>query len=172
MKTLAIRAGLAVLGVAITLAWWTIHPGDSHTQSSSHIPDKVWAGGNELEIEVESSVAATMRVSFSQHDKPAGEQQTLETYEKIPAGTRAWTISVPSRVGGYIEIEAEKPAVGDKLAMKVKSNGRLVDQQTEKLEQALQSGTAFFLQVHFEDYSKADSEREDSGGESSSGEDN
>ena len=166
MKTLAIRAGLAVLGVAITLAWWTIHPGDSHTQSSSHIPDKVWAGGNDLEIEVESSVAATMRVSFSQHDKPAGEQQTLETYEKIPAGARSWTISVPARVGGYIEIEAEKPNSGDKLAMKVKSNGKIVDEQAEKLEGPLQAGTAFFLQVHFDDYSKADAEREESGAES------
>ena len=169
MKTLAIRAGLAVLGVAITLTWWTIHPGASHTQSSSHIPDKVWAGGNELEIEVDSSVAATMRVSFSQHDKPAGEQQTLETYEKIPAGTRTWTISVPARVGGYIEIEAENPNPGDRLAMKVKSNGKLVDQQTDKLEQALQSGTAFFLQIHFDDYSKADAEREESSAESGNG---
>jgi hypothetical protein len=41
-----------------------------------------------------------------------------------------------------------------------------VDEQTEKLEQALQSGTAFFLQVHFDDYSKADSEKEDRGPES------
>ncbi len=79
MKKLAIRAGLAVLGMAITLTWWSMHRGDSHSQSSSRIPDKVWSGGNTLEIEVESTSAATMRVSFSQHDKPAGEQQTVET---------------------------------------------------------------------------------------------
>ncbi len=79
MKNLAIRAGLAVLGMAIPLTWWTMHRGDSHTQSSSRIPEKVWSGGHTLEIEVESTSAATMRVSFSQHDKPAGEQQTLET---------------------------------------------------------------------------------------------
>jgi hypothetical protein len=162
MKTLAIRAGLAVLGVAITLTWWTIHPGHSHTQSSSHIPDKVWSGGPTLEIEVKSTTAATMRVSFSQHDKPIGEQQTLETYEKIPAGTRSWTISVPARVGGYIEIEAEKPNPGDSLAMKVKSNGKLVDEETEKLEQPLQSGYVFALQVHYDDYSNAGSEKEES----------
>ena len=168
MKKLAIRAGLALLGMAMVLTWWTIHPGDSHTQSSSHIPDKVWSGGNTLEIEVESTVAATMRVSFSQHDKPAGEQQTLETYEKIAVGTRSWTISVPAKVGGYIEIEAEKPNPGDRLTMKVKANGKLVDEQTEKLEGPLQSGIAFFLQVHFDDYSKAGSEKEDSGAETSS----
>jgi hypothetical protein len=165
MKKLAIRAGLAVLGVAITLTWWTIHPGASHTQSSSQIPEKVWSGGHTLEIEIESSTAATMRVSFSQHDKPAGEQQTLETYEKIAAGTRAWTIEVPAHVGGYIEIQAEKPNPGDRLAMKVKSNGKLVDTQTEKLEQPLQSGYAFFLQVHYDDYSNAGAEKDDTDAE-------
>jgi len=168
MKRLAIRAGLAVLGMAITLTWWTIHRGDSHTQSSSRIPDKVWSGGHTLEIEVESTSAATMHVSFSQHDKPAGEQQTLETYEKIAAGARSWTIDVPAHVGGYIEIEAQKPNPGDRLAMKVKSNGKLVDEQTEKLDQPLQSGYAFFLQVHYDDYSNAGSEKEVSDGGSSS----
>jgi hypothetical protein len=154
--------------MAITLTWWTIHRGDSHSQSFSRIPDKVWSGGHTLEIEVESTSTATMRVSFSQHDKPAGEQQTLETYEKIAAGTRSWTIDVRAHVGGYIEIEAEKPNPGDRLAMKVKSNGKLVDEQTEKLDQPLQSGYAFFLQVHYHNYSKAGSEKEVSDGGSSS----
>jgi len=166
MTKLAIRAGLAVLGMAITLTWWSMHPGDSHSQSSSRIPDKVWSGGHTLEIEVESTSAATMRVSFSQHDKPAGEQQTLETYEKIAAGARSWTIDVPAHVGGYIEIGADKPSPGDRLAMKVKSNGKLVNEQTEKLDQPLQSGYAFFLQVHYDDYSNAGSEREESDAES------
>src|SRR5207244_3029893 len=52
------------------------------------------------------------------------------------------------------------------LAMKVRSNGRLVNEQTEKLDQPLQSGYAFFLQVHYDDYSKAGSEREESDAES------
>jgi len=77
-----------------------------------------------------------MRVSFSQHDNPAGEQQTVETYEKIAAGTRSWTIDVPAHVGGDIEIGADKP------------------------------GYVFFLQVHYDDYSKAGSEREESDAES------
>ncbi|PYU56728.1 MAG: hypothetical protein DMG55_22790 [Acidobacteria bacterium] len=107
-----------------------------------------------------------MRVSFSQHDNPAGEQQTVETYEKIAAGTRSWTIDVPAHVGGDIEIGADKPSPGDRLAMKVKSNGRLVNEQTETLDQPLKSGYVFFLQVHYDDYSKAGSEREESDAES------
>src|SRR5207302_4214802 len=162
MKKLTIRAGLAVVGIAITLTSWTIQRDDSHTQSSSRIPDKVWSGGHTLRIEVESTSAATMCVSFSQHDRPAGEQQTLETYEKIAAGTHSWMIDVPAHVGGHIEIEAEKPNPGDRLTLKVKSSGKLVDEQTEKLDQPLQSGYAFFLQVHYDDYSNAGSEKEES----------
>ena len=165
MKRLAIRAGLAVLGMVITLTWWTVRRDDSHTQSSSRVPEKVWSGGHTLEIEVESTSEATMRVSFSQRDKPAGEQQTLETYEKMAAGTRSWTIDVPAHVGGYIEIQAEKPNPGDRLAMKVKSDGKFVNEQTEKLEQPLQAGYAFFLQVHYDDYSNANAEKEEPDGE-------
>jgi hypothetical protein len=158
MKRLAIRAGLAVLGMVITLAWWTYRHEDSHTQSASHIPAKVWSGGNTLEVEVDSTTAATMRISFSQHDKPAGEQQTMEAYEKIPAGLHSWTVDVPAQVGGYIELQADAPTSGDKLTMKIKSNGHLVNEQADQLNGPLQSGTAFFVQAFFDDYSNANAE--------------
>jgi hypothetical protein len=82
IKRLAICGGLALLGVGATLAWWTIHAGESNTKSADRIPAKVWSGGSNLEIEVESSSATTMRVSFTDHDEPAGSQPTLETWEK------------------------------------------------------------------------------------------
>lgn len=158
MKTLLVRLGLAVLGVALTLAWWTIHPGNSRTQSSDHIPSQVWNGGHHLEVDVESDGAATMRISFTRHDKPAGEQPSLETWEKIPAGSRSWSIDVPPQVGGYIEIEANAPNVGDHLSMRVRVNGKLIDEQMEKLDSPLPSGTVFALQDHFDDYSNAAAE--------------
>jgi hypothetical protein len=161
-KRLAIRGGLTLLGMGATLAWWTIHPGSSNTKSADHIPAKVWDGGSGLEIETESSSPATMRVSFTNHQKPAGEQPTLETWEKIPAGARSWSIDVPPGVGGYIEIEADHPTVGDTLTMHVKANGHAVDDQSEKLDSTLQSGTVFALQDHFDDYSKAAEEIGDS----------
>jgi hypothetical protein len=158
IKKLAIRGGLALLGIGAALAWWTIHAGESNTKSPDHIPAKVWSGGSNLEIAVESSSAATMRVSFTDHDMPAGSQPTLETWETIPPGSHSWSIDVSPGVGGYIEIEADHPSVGDKLTMHVKANGHAVDDQSEKLDSALQPGTAFFLQDHFQDYSKANEE--------------
>lgn len=158
MKTLLVRIGLAVLGLALTLGWWTIHPGASHTQSSNHIPSKVWEGGHTLQVEVESTCAATMRIDFTQHDKPAGEQPSLESWEKIAPGGRSWSIAVPPHVGGYVEIEADSPKVGDRLSMRIRVDGKLIDEKMDKLDSPLPSGTVFAVQDHYDDYSNAGAE--------------
>ena len=155
MSKLIVRGGLSLLGLAVTLAWWTFGPKGKQVPAESQIPPKVGTGGQKLEIETESSSSATMRVSFEQLDKPAGEQQLLNSWEKIPAGSKSWSIDVPSGVGGYIELEAEKPKPGDKITMRVRMNGHIVDDQTDTLDKPLEPNTAFFVQDHFDDYSKA-----------------
>jgi hypothetical protein len=156
MRKLLIRGGLSLLGLAVTLAWWTYGPAGKQVASQSHIPAKVGDGGQMLEIDTETSSASTMRVSFDQLDKPAGEQQLLDSWEKIPAGSRSWSIDVPGGVGGYIELQADHPKVGDTITMRVHMNGKLVDDQTDRLEKDLEPNTAFFVQDHFDDYSKAE----------------
>ena len=155
MKRLLVRGAFALLGLAVTLAWWTYGSKGKTPPSQSTIPAKVGSGGQMLEIEAENSTAATMRVSFEQLDKPLGEQILLQSWEKIPAGTRMWTIDVPPGVGGYIELGADHPNAGDTLTMRVHMNGNLADEQTDKLDQPLEPNTAFALQDHFDDYSKA-----------------
>jgi len=155
MKNLVIRIGIAVLGMVITLTWWTIRKGDSHVQSVSKIPAKVWAGGHTLEVEAETSCAAKMSISFTDISKPIGEQPRLETLEKVGPGTYSWTIDVPEKVGGYIELDADAPQVGDALKIKVKVDGKYVGEDSDKLEKPLQAGYAFGVQRYYQDYSKA-----------------
>lgn len=162
-KKLLIRVGLSVLGTAAVLTWWTIHPGASSIKRSDHIPAKIGDGGNLMEIAVESSSPATMRVDFTERTKSGSSQQSMETWEKIPAGAHSWSIDVPSGYGGYVELDAEGPKVGDSLMMQVKVDGEDVDKQSDSLKEPLPAGTAFFLQDHFEDYSKAKQEMGDSG---------
>lgn len=157
MRKLLIRGGLSLLGMALTLAWWSYGP-DSKGKpvpTSNHIPAKVGNGGQMLEIDAESTSAATMKVSFEQLDKPSGEQMLLDSSEKIPAGSKSWTIDVPAGVGGYIELEADHPNAGATVTMRVHVNGRLADEQTDKLDGPLEPNTAFFVQDHYDDYSKA-----------------
>jgi hypothetical protein len=49
----------------------------------------------------------------------------------------------------------DHPNVGDTLTMRVHMNGKLVDEQTDKLDQPLEPNTAFFVQDHYDDYSLA-----------------
>ena len=168
MKNLMIRAGIAVLGMVLTLTWWTIRRDNTHTQSANHIPTKVWAGGHTLEVEVETSCDAKMSVSFAQHDKPNEEQNRLETFEKISPGTHSWSIDVPEQVGGYVEMDAVAPHPGDTLTMKITVDGKVVDQQTEKLSSPLAAGYVFGVQRDYQDYSKASEEMVGEDGASSS----
>ena len=168
LKNLAIRLGLTILGVAITLTWWTLHPGKSNTQSKNSIPASVWGGGaTKIEVEAESSSGASMNISFSDHSKPAGEQPILETQEKLTAngGTRTWSVNVPDKVGGYIELDAEHPKAGDWLKWRVLINGKVVNEDKQVLEKDLEPNTAFFLQLYYPEYGKALDENKESGSE-------
>jgi hypothetical protein len=160
-KKLAIRVGLALLGMVITLTWWTYHGHDTSTESQDQIPTSVWGGGPaKITVEVETTTPATMRIDFNEHDKEPGQQKMLQTWEKISAGTKTWTVEAPAKVGGYIELGADHPKVGDKLKWRVTINGQQVGQEEWTLEKELEKGTAMFLQLYFDDYSKAPQELE------------
>lgn len=154
LKKLLIRGGLSLLGAAVVLTWWTIHPGTSSVKQEESIPAKFGEGGNRLEISVESSTPATMSVDFNDHTKEVGSQMLAHALEKIPAGSHSWSIDVPEHIGGYIELEALGPKPGDTLTMEIKMNGEAVDRQSESLTAPLHD-EAFFLQDFFDDYSKA-----------------
>jgi hypothetical protein len=154
MKRLLLRVVLSLLGCAATLLWWTYHDKGSSVQSSSHIPAKVAAGGNQLEVSVEASTPSTMRIDFHDLSKPSGSQMLLQSWEKIPAGSHTWTIDVPSGVGGYIELTADHPEPGATLTQRVSINGKETFNETDRLDSPLEPNTAFFVQVYYEDYSK------------------
>jgi len=155
MSKLLVRIGMALLGMVVTLAWWTYHDKGSNVQSSNHIPAKLGNGGNQMEIWTQTSTPSAVRITFEDIQKPAGQQILLETWEKIPAGTRNFTVEVPSGVGGYIELEADHPNPGDTLSARMKINGKEVEHQTERLDSPLQPNTAFFVQFHYDDFSNA-----------------
>jgi len=155
MKKVFLRVALSLLGIAVTLLWWNYRNQDSHAQSLAHIPAEIAGGGNRLEIEATASTASTLRISFEDLRKPAGQQILAQAWEKMPAGTRTWTVNVPSGVGGYIELNADLPSPGDTLNQRVRMNGKCVDEQADKLDRPLEPKTAFFVQYHAEDFSAA-----------------
>lgn len=159
IKNLLVRAGVAVLGVVVMLAWWSFRGDDGKSASADRIPAKVWnGGGGTVTIEIETTTAARMSVSFTEEKE---DGRSLNTWEVVQPGARSWTIDVPANVSGYIDLVAEKPQIGDKLSWKVKVNGQVVDEQSESLQEALRAGYAFGIQVYLADYATGKLEEDD-----------
>ena len=153
------KLGSTVLGLVVTLVWWSIHDSGSDTATAAKIPVRVWNGdAGAVVVEVETSVAAQMRASFYEDETGMNEDaRSLETWEDIGVGTRTWSIGVPARVGGTLELSAVDPEPGAQLRWRILVNGEVVREETETLEQALAPGYGFFLQAEFDDYASATS---------------
>jgi hypothetical protein len=144
-----------LLGVVVMIGYWTFMGPGTQSDSMSRIPEKVWEGGaGTMQIEVESTGPAQMRVSFDENSE-SDDANSLDTYEDVSAGFHAWTIDLPANAGGYVEFGASKPNVGDKLSMKVIVNGKLAYEENSTLDEPLKPNYAFFVQAYFDDYSKA-----------------
>lgn len=155
MGNLLKRAGLGALGLVAVLTYWSLGGGGSSSETSEGIPSTVWGGGGAtLTIEAESTCPTRFSVSFSERDKD--DPKLLETWTKVGAGRHTWTINVPAGVGGYIELGAEDPKVGDRLHFRILVNGRVVNEQSDALQEPLEAGYAFFVQAYFEDYAKGE----------------
>jgi len=162
LKNLAVRVGLAVLGVVVMLAWWSFRGDGGKSSTVEKIPAKVWNGGaGTLTIEIETTCATRMSINFEEYEVDFEKRRNLGAWEKAAPGSHSWTIDVPAKVGGYIDLTAENPKVGDKLSWKIRLNGRIVDEQSQTLDAPLQSGYAFGLQVHYQEYATATQEEED-----------
>jgi hypothetical protein len=156
MEQIAKRVGLAVLGVVVTLAYWSFTGGGDAGSDVRGIPQKVWEGdGGTLSVEVESTTPARFSISFSD-DK----DRSLEAWTPVKAGSHTWSVNIPRGAGGYIQLGAENPKVGDKLSWKIMLNGKTVETQSETLEEPLTSGYAFFLQSEYDDYSTLETDED------------
>ena len=145
----------SLLGMVVVLAWWTLR--GSHAppeQVVNAIPPKVWdGGGGTIAIDVDTNVAATLSIGFSER-RDGGRSMT--TLEKVDPGPHSWSVEVPRNAGGYIEFEADAPKPGAKLSWTLRHDGRRIASADETLDQPLGRNEAFFLQEYYEDYSRPD----------------
>ena len=146
----------SVLGLVLVLGWWTFTGNSISTQKAQDkIPASVWGGGaGKVVIEAETTTAARMMVGFSRDRQE--DEDNLETFEDVPAGTYRWTIDVPSGTGGYMELNAVAPKAGDRIKFRLISNGRTVYEDQDELVKPLEPGYAFFVQAYVDDYAKGE----------------
>ena len=156
MQRLLKRGIMAILGLAMTLAWWSIRGGNGKSDSVSKIPDKVWEGGaGTMTIDMETSCPTRLSVTFSEGDGEGGEIRSLEAWEKVKSGSHSWTIELPPNTGGYVDATAEEPEVGARLSWVIRVNGVVMTEETQTLDEPLKPNYAFGLQLYMDDYSSA-----------------
>jgi hypothetical protein len=146
------RFAMGVLGVVVTLAIWqfTGYRSSSSIKEIKGIPATVWdGGGGTMVVSVDTTSPARFSISFSD-DK----DRSIDAWTEVKAGAHSWTVNVPPGAGGYIELGAEGPKVGDTMNWKITLNGETVEEQSETLNEPLKDGYAFFLQSYYDDYSK------------------
>jgi len=154
MENILKRAAIAILGVVVTLGYWSFRGDPTASTETEGIPAKVWEGGaGLLAVEIESSTSGRFSISFDR-----GDDKPLHTWTRVTPGVHTWVINVPKGAGGEIELSADNPKVGDKLSWKIRLNGETVDDQTETLEKPLSPGYGFFLQSYYEDFSAIEKE--------------
>ena len=152
------RVVLGILGVVLTLGFWTVKGwfvGDA-SATSAHIPDKVWdGGGGTVFVEVESTDPARVSVTFETNVAiDDADHKFLETWERVEPGVHTYKIEVPANVSGTAEVSAEAPKVGSRVRVAVKVDGSTVAEDSLTLTEPLKPGYGFFAQVHLEDYAK------------------
>jgi hypothetical protein len=154
---------MSAMGLALVLGWWTFQEKTSSGKESGgndRVPAKVWeGGGTTLTIEVESSDSAVLRAYFAATATNSGTPvRSLDTYEKVPAGSHSWTIDVPSAVGGDLEFQADNPKSGSRLTWTVRSGGRVLARDSETINASLQANEAFFLKFDADDFAATEQE--------------
>jgi len=149
------RGALTILGVALTLGFWTARDRltDHASASLANIPEQVWDGGAKVVVEVETSAKARVSASF-ETDNPQDDaaHRYLETWQRVDPGVHSFTIDVPARVGGMVEIDSEEPKVGDTVRIALKIDGRVVAEDHARLDETLRPGYGFFAQLTLDDY--------------------
>jgi len=155
MGSIPRRLLFGILGVALTLGFWTVKGWFVGTANATvaHIPDKIWdGGGGTVVLEAETTEAGRVSVTFETNiaiDSP--DHKMLETWEKIEPGLHTYTIEVPPGVQATCEVEADAPKVGSKVRVAVKVGDKVAAEDGEILNEPLKPGYAFAAQVHLED---------------------
>lgn len=149
------RVVLGILGVALTLGYWTVKGWftDEAGATVSHIPEKVWdGGGGTVFIEVETTDTARVSATFEANAPTDEENEYLESWERVQPGRYTYKIEVPASVSGTAEVCADEPKVGSRARIAVQVDGSTTTENSATLTEPLKPGYAFCAQIYLEDY--------------------
>jgi hypothetical protein len=139
-------------GVALFMMWTNVSSSDGASAYASTIPATVFdGGGGSLEVEFTTNQPAELGFAFERYDERADEARELGGSESFEPGTHRRAIDVSPSTYLYLELGVPDAEPGAEISWSVSIDGRVVMRASDRLEEPLGPGYAFFIQAEADD---------------------
>jgi len=154
---------LAALGLVLALVWMANARDDrGDYEDVGRLPAVVFGGGaGTLSVEVSTNQPGELRATFAQWDDDEENETGTRVSEPLSVGMHTHTVDVGADTYLYVEIEIPKPTVGATLSWTVSLDGEKLFDDERRLDEPLQDGYAFSLQLEADDIEELRSQAED-----------
>ena len=143
-----------LVGLGLFIAWMQIRgPGDTGDfQEMASIPLTAFEGGaGMIDVRFTTNQPAELIATFEKFDEASGKSSTVTGREPFPPGSYDRSVDVSPETYVYWELNIPEAQVGAQLSWVVTLDGRTVVNESMRLEDPLEAGYAFFLQIEADD---------------------
>jgi hypothetical protein len=146
------RIVAALLGVGLFIAWTQLGGSSGGPLSPDSTPETVLGGGGgRLEVRLTTNQPAVLVSGFSRYDEATNEETSVDGREEFAPGSHIRAIDVSPDTYIYLELGVPDATPGAEVSWSITIDGRPVTEASDRLEEALRSGYAFFLQFEADD---------------------
>jgi hypothetical protein len=153
LQRMAAKIALAVLGLVLWMGHVTLCDGGDagEYREVAELPGVVFGGGGgRLEIDVHLNQPGELNASFERLDE-VEEETSIGSSQSLAPGDHRFDVDVADATYGYFEVGIPDASVGARIEWSVSLDGETLDSQEIELEEPLQPGHAFFVQLEFDD---------------------
>lgn len=152
MTALMIPAMLVLLSACSNIG------GSSDGGELAKMPSKLWEGGSLLTIRTKSNQPSVLKANFyrSADGVSGSDSRRISVAQSIPPGEKSLLVSVPTNVGGYVELGVPNATPGATITCSLETGGKEIWTESYTLEQPLKANEAAFVNVDIENFSKAE----------------
>jgi hypothetical protein len=151
---------VALLGIGAFVLWARFSADAESLVETSSLPAVVLGGGGgSVEIRFTTNQPADLVFAFERYDEDSEDGSGMGGWESFDPGTHVRTVEVSPETYIYLELGVPEATPGAELSWSVLVDGTEIVGESDRLEQELRSGTAFFFQVEADDIAELRSRR-------------
>ncbi len=139
-----------VVGLVLFFAWSQFRDGGSYAAADGTPEIALGGGGGMVTVSFTTNQPARLRTGFSIWDEETDDEDGIHGDESFGAGSHVRTVDVHPQAYLYFELGVPDATPGAEVSWTISVDGRTVIRESERLDEPLGSGYAFFLQAEAE----------------------